>query len=187
MDPQNDTDPAAGVLLIAGTALQDSYFGRSVVLLCDHQDEGSFGLVLNHPMSISLGDVVDDLAWNAPLFCGGPVAENSLHFLHGDADLDIGSREVVPGVYWGGDFDALREKVLIGRIKPEEVCFFLGYSGWNDGQLADEIGEDSWFLTLAAPKNVFFSDFANHWRHAFTGMGPAFAILGNFPDDPRLN
>jgi putative transcriptional regulator len=187
MLPKNDTKPAAGILLIAGTALQDSYFGRSVVLLCDHQDEGSFGLVLNHPMPVSLGDVVDDLSWNAPLFCGGPVAENTLHFMHRHADLGIGSREVVPGIYWGGDFDALREKVLIGRIQPEELRFFLGYSGWGEGQLAGEITEDSWFLTPAEPKTVFYEDFTNHWRHVFMGMGPEFAILGNFPDDPRLN
>ena len=187
MLPKSKTEPAAGVLLIAGTVLQDSFFGRSVVLLCDHQDEGSFGLVLNNPLPLSLNDVVEDLAWNAPLFCGGPVQENSLHFVHGHANLGIGSREVLPGIYWGGDFDALREKVLIGRIKPDEVRFFLGYSGWGEGQLAREITEDSWFLTPACPDTVFVADIANHWRHVFTQMGPQFAILQNFPDDPRLN
>jgi putative transcriptional regulator len=187
MLPQSDTEPAAGVLLIAGTALQDSYFGRSVVLLCDHQEEGSFGLVLNNQLPISLGDVVDDIGWNAPLFCGGPVQENSLHFIHDRAELEIGSREVLPGIYWGGDFDALREKILIGHIQPEHIRFFLGYSGWGEGQLAREITEDSWFLTPATPQTVFFADIANHWRHIFTRMGPDFAILGNFPDDPRLN
>ncbi|MFT5126636.1 MAG: putative transcriptional regulator [Rhodothermales bacterium] len=187
MLPKNDIEPAPGVLLIAGTALQDSYFGRAVVLLCEHQDEGSFGLVLNHAMPISLDDVVNELSWTAPLCCGGPVAENTLHFLHPHANLGIGSREVLPGIYWGGDFDALREKVMLGQVKPEDLRFFLGYSGWSAGQLASEISEDSWFMTPANAENVFYEDSANHWRHAFTGMGPAFAILGNFPDDPRLN
>jgi putative transcriptional regulator len=185
--PRIAMPPRAGVLLIAQTSLLDPNFGRSVILLCEHSDEGTFGLVLNQRLDLGVRDLVDDIGWDAALHKGGPVQPNTLHFIHRDASLDIGSQEVLPGVYWGGSFDGLSDALASGQIAPDAVRFFVGYSGWGRGQLAGEIERDSWYLAAATPPLVFCEDPRNHWRLVFREMGPEYALLAHFPDDARLN
>jgi len=128
--------PETGMLLISGVNMLDQNFARSVIFLCDHQKEGSFGLVLNQPLPLQLSDVVTKInGWDARLYRGGPVQENTLHFLHKSPDLDINSHEILPGIYWGGDFDALNEILSKKKMPASDFRFFVGYSGWGDGQL----------------------------------------------------
>ena len=176
------------MFLIAGANMLDSSFGRSVILLCEHRYEGSFGLVLNQPMPLKLSEILTDIKdWDAPIFRGGPVQKNSLHFIHRCKRLDIGSKEIMPGVYWGGELNALRDQIRSKKISPNEIRFFVGYSGWGEGQLDSEIKKDSWYLTKASSKYTFFRDSRNLWRKIFQSMGKDYEILTNFPDDPRLN
>lgn len=183
-----DLDPARGVLLIAAANLLDPNFTRSVILLCEHQQEGSFGLILNRELPIGVKDVVqDDLPWDAPLFRGGPVQENTMHFIHRCPELAADSQEVLPGIWWGGDFEKVSRLLTYEEIEPADVRFFIGYSGWGEAQLADEMDRDSWYLRKGREDLVFPGDIDNLWRQALRSMGPDFTILSNFPDDPRLN
>lgn len=180
--------PAAGVLLLAAANLLDPNFTRSVVLLCQHGPEGSYGLVLNRPLEHGLVEVLDDLrGWDAPLYAGGPVQRNTLHFLHARADLDIGSHEVLPGVYWGGDFEGLRAALEQHRLRPDECRFFLGYSGWGEGQLEGELKQQSWYLAQGHAENVFVADPRQQWRQILRTLGGSYTLVSTFPDDPRLN
>ena len=180
--------PASGMFLIAGANMLDPNFSRTVILLCEHRYEGSFGLVLNQPLSIKLADIVTNIKnWDGKVHRGGPVQENSLHFIHRRGDLDIGSKEIMPGVFWGGEFKELARHIGTKRISSRDVRFFVGYSGWGEGQLASEIGRDSWYLSKATTQMIFYEDSRNHWRNIFKTMSDEFAILRNFPDDPRLN
>ena len=179
--------PEPGMFLIAGANMLDSNFSRSVILLCEHRYEGSFGLLLNQPLPLKLTDIVTITGWDAGIYRGGPVQENTLHFIHRCANLDIGSREIMPGVYWGGEFEDLAKKVSQKKISPEDIRFFIGYSGWGEGQLDNEIKNDSWYLRKADRKMIFYNDSRNHWRSIFKSMGKEYEILTNFPDDPRLN
>ncbi len=184
----DDLQPAAGVLLVAAANLLDPNFSRTVILLCEHQPEGTFGLVLNRKLPIRLRDVVsEDLGWDANLYRGGPVQENSLHYIHARADLNIDSQEVCPGIYWGGDFERLSQLLKYGEADVDDFRFFVGYSGWGEGQLDGEIDQDSWYLRKARPDLVFDKDATNLWRRTLASMGNDFRLLANFPDDPRMN
>ena len=183
----NDYDIKTGKLLIAAENLHDPNFDRTVILLCEHSDKGSFGLVLNHKLKVRLNDVLKELSWNAQLFHGGPVEQNSLHFIHCRDDISVSSKKIIPGVFWGGDFNRMKHLIEEGVVQPEECRFFIGYSGWGKDQLHDEMERKSWYTRTATKDLIFSDDSPNHWRNVFKSMGPEYNILSKFPDDPRLN
>lgn len=183
-----ELSPETGNLLLAAPMMGDPNFRRSVVLLCEHSPEGSFGLILNRPLGVSLSEVLEGLeADSYPLYQGGPVQTDTLHFLHTRDDLVEGSIAVQRGIRWGGDFDALRSALSSGVMRPEHVRFFLGYAGWSGGQLEFEIEEGGWIVAPASENVVFSGEGSRLWRDVLRGMGAQYAMLANFPDDPRLN
>ena len=122
-----DEKVLTGKLLLAKPYLGDPNFERSVVLICEHSEEGAFGLVLNQGTQNQLSDFFDDVYSNNPVFLGGPVENNTLHFLHKRGDLIEGSIRLVDGLYWSGNFEQIRALLLQGEILPEDIRFFLGY------------------------------------------------------------
>ncbi len=188
IDFHNSLEPQTGSFLLANTSLVDPNFFRAVVLLCEHEPEGTFGLVLTQPLTVMLSEGVQSLfGWDAPLHRGGPVEPGSLHFVHGRSDLDIGSVEVARGIYWGGSFERVNELIGEGVAAPTDFRFFVGYSGWGPGQLDEELEQQSWYLTPAASSLAFEGDPALIWQHALQGMGPEFAMLSHVPLDPHVN
>jgi putative transcriptional regulator len=182
----------AGTLLISKPFLGDPNFERSVVLLCRHEPaEGSFGLVLNSPTTLTLGDVLnlpveDHPAAAIPLLLGGPVEPDTLHFLHQVADLP-GATGLGQGVYWGGDFELLLGLLGSGAVLPDAVRLFVGYSGWSSGQLAAEMQGQSWIRQPASAGKVFTLASDAFWREILREKGGRFKLLANYPVDPRLN
>ncbi|MBC8044798.1 MAG: YqgE/AlgH family protein [Rhizobacter sp.] len=180
----------AGAMLVAGTELNDSNFKRSVILLCEHGEPGSFGLVLNRPLELKLADVTQgaDIFFDAPVFLGGPVQPNTLHVLHTKPLDNLGeSSEVVPGVYWGSDFEKVRDALNQKKVSPSEFRFFLGYAGWGAGQLAGEVAEAAWILAQGLKEFVFDFPPEKLWSAVLRRMGGDYAILANTPEDLRLN
>lgn len=182
-----------GSLLISQPFLGDPNFERTVVLLCSHsQEEGSFGLVLNRPAQLQLGDVLELPGGSVlppaqlPLGIGGPVQPDTLHYLHQVPDLpqavDLGQH-----VYWGGNFAALLELLLAGRISPDSVRLYAGYSGWTAGQLAEEVRENVWIVHPNAAGKVFTLETDAFWQSILREKGGRFRVLSNYPTDPRLN
>ncbi|RMH66165.1 MAG: YqgE/AlgH family protein [Bacteroidetes bacterium] len=183
-----DITPAPGVLLVAPPLLADPNFRRSVVLLCEHGEDGSFGLILNRPMAIQPAEVLDDFyGYDEPLSLGGPVEPNTLHYLHRHGDVIPGAIRVFDGVYWGGDFEAVRTLTASGGASTGDLRFFLGYAGWSPGQLDAEIDAGGWFLARAREAAIFPRDPDRLWRDVLRSMGREYALLANFPDDPRMN
>jgi putative transcriptional regulator len=183
-----DLDPRPGTVLISPPMLQDPNFRRTVVLLCEHNDEGSFGLILNRPLDIDLNDVLEDyLPFDDPVGLGGPVQRNTLHFIHRRDDLIPGSIELPNGVHWGGDFDQIKTLLQGGDLSGDDVRFFVGYAGWSPGQLQGEIDNDGWIVTQTGADVLFPDDPSTLWRSVLRSMGGEYAILANFPDDPRMN
>lgn len=181
-------DPAPGVLLIADPFLKDPNFQRSVVFLCEHQPEGSFGFTLNRVSESTLGELIPELeGYDFPVFIGGPVNMNSLHFLHQYPELIPGSQEVTKGVWWGGDFDAVKEHILGSRISGSGIRFFAGYSGWGENQLATELEEKTWLTVEANRKLIFHPDHHEIWKEALLTLGGDYRMMVNFPIDPQLN
>ena len=182
-----------GTLLISQPFLGDPNFERSVVLLCrDEAEHGSFGLVLNRLTALTLGDVLDLPAEAAvtaaglPLYLGGPVEPNTLHYLHRRADLP-GARDLGQEVYWGGDFEELLGLLVSGAVGADEVRLFAGYSGWSVGQLAGEMQGQSWIRHPASAGKVFTLASDAFWREILREKGGRFKVLANYPVDPRLN
>jgi putative transcriptional regulator len=181
-------DPIAGALLISDPFLKDPHFMRTVVFLCEHKTEGSFGFVLNRPYEQTLDEFIPELeGFMIPLFYGGPVQPDTLHFLHNMPNLIPGGQKVVNGVYWGGDFQKVIELIQNRELELDKIKFFLGYSGWSEGQLADEITEKSWLTTLAKKGLVFHPDAAEVWRDAIREMDDKYHPIMHYPIDPQLN
>lgn len=177
-----------GCLLLAEPFSDDYNFRRSVVLLCEHDKEGTFGLILNKVLQLSLSDALPELeAADIPLYYGGPVQTDTLHYLHTFGDVLEGSVEVNAGLFWGGDFEKMKFLINTKQANSGNVRFFLGYSGWTFGQLEEEIRQNSWILTSNDKEFVFDEDSDRLWRTVLHRMGGDYRLMSNFPDDPQLN
>lgn len=176
-----------GSILIAEPYLGDPNFERSVVLICEHSHEGSFGLVLNQSTNLTLSDVLEDVYADMPLYVGGPVQQNTLHYIHRRPDLIDNSIRVLDGLYWSGDFEQVKQAVNLGTLKEEDIRFFIGYSGWSSGQLDGELAEKSWYVTQTDAGFLFDTPADQFWRGILKRMGGEFKAISNYPVDPRLN
>lgn len=181
-------EPAPGILLIADPFLKDPNFLRTVVFLCEHREEGSFGFVLNRQYENTLDELIPELEGHRiPVYYGGPVQMDSIHFLHQYPDQIPGSQEVMKGIYWGGDFDAVVNLIKNEDIDVSRIRFYIGYSGWTEGQLSNEMGEKTWLTVKATRKLIFHENYEEIWKDALRHLGGDYEIMVNFPIDPQLN
>jgi putative transcriptional regulator len=178
-----------GDLLISEPYLPDPNFERTVILICEHNEEGSIGFVLNKPSILKLEDVMDEVqGFETTLYTGGPVQQNTLHFIHKTKDIFSDYRTLKEGLYWGGNFDELLSFINIRKINPGDFRFFIGYSGWSPDQLETEIKENSWIIYKnATPEQVFGLSPDSLWRSVLKSMGGEYRAISNYPIDPRLN
>src|SRR4051812_7535524 len=140
---RNKLKPEKGRLLISEPFLPDPNFERTVVLLCDHNEEGSFGFVLNKPSIVKVSEVMDSIHnLDEIVYVGGPVQQDSLHFIHRNIKLE-GAIEICDGICWGGSFESLVLMAETKQVAAQDIRFFLGYSGWGPGQLETELEEES--------------------------------------------
>ena len=180
--------PGAGVLLIADPFLKDPNFRRTVVFLCEHQDEGSFGFVLNRNYEFTLDQLMASAeGMPLPVFYGGPVQLDTIHFLHQYPEKIPGGFEVTDGIFWGGDFETAISLIKEGEIETAGIRFFIGYSGWSEGQLQDELKEKSWITSKGKSKLIFHNDMNAIWKDALLDLGGEYEQLTNYPNDPQLN
>jgi putative transcriptional regulator len=180
--------PEAGILLIADPFLKDPNFKRSVIFLCEHQSEGSFGFLLNKTYEYSLKDLVNNAEdLEIPVYFGGPVQTDTIHFLHQYPEFIKGSYEVINGIYWGGNFEDALELIRAGKIKTSGIRFYIGYSGWAGGQLEDELKEKSWLPAKADQTLIFHKKTEDIWKEAIRLLGGNYLMMINFPIDPQLN
>jgi putative transcriptional regulator len=189
MDQHSIPKLQAGNLLLSAPFLNDENFVRSVILLCEHEDQGSFGFVINKLSILNLGDLVKDLSFlDCEVFVGGPVEQNTLHFIYFGAQLLQDSKPLGEEIWWGGDFSTLVQLLKSHQLEVNQVRFFLGYSGWDDGQLQEELAEDTWVVYSGATTSTIFENSPDQiWRQLMKGMGGEFEIQSNYPIDPRLN
>jgi putative transcriptional regulator len=182
-------EPGPGILLIADPFLKDPNFLRTVVLLCEHKEaEGSFGFVLSRKIEQTLDELLDNFeGFKLPVFYGGPVQTDTIHFIHQYPDLIPDSVKISNGIYWGGNFETVTALIKANNIDANKIKFFIGYSGWSDGQLLEELDEKSW-LTVDATKNLVFTTQATEvWKGSLKRLGGDYEMMVNFPTDPQLN
>ncbi len=185
----NTVAAASGRLLISEPFMLDPNFKRSVILLAEHSSDGVMGYVLNHQSEYLLGDLLPDISYSEiPVYVGGPVSNNTLHFIHRCPEKIDGGTEIYEGVYWGGNFETVKQLVTSYQLNEDEIRFFAGYSGWSQEQLDNELNENSWMV--ADQYNIdalFVNEEHNMWKEVIVGMGKRYAHIANFPENPTLN
>lgn len=180
--------PESGKLLLSEPFLKDAYFSRSVILLAEHNEEGSYGLIINKPTHLSISELIEDFpAFDAPIYLGGPVNPNSVFYLHSLGNEIENCIKVSDNLFFGGDIEQIKELILINRIKPSDIKFYSGYSGWVPKQLDRELKEKSWVVVDYQNINFLENTPQVLWNNILKKMGKEYAYWAISPIDPQLN
>ena len=184
----NNILPQKGDVLVAEPFMTDPNFEHAVILLCENNEDGAYGFVLNKPSDCFLCDSLPEFEnINARLYIGGPVEQNTLHFIHKIGDQLKGSISLGNDLYWGGDFEDLRVLLTTGLVNPDDFIFFLGYTGWDNIQLKEELKQNAWAVTKLTAMEVFTDTPSLLWKTTMVSLGGKYKIIANFPSNPRLN
>ncbi|MEI7787294.1 MAG: YqgE/AlgH family protein [Chlorobiaceae bacterium] len=178
----------AGKLLLASANMLESNFKRTVLIMCEHNEKGSLGFILNRPMEFKVCEAIagfEDI--EEPLHMGGPVQVDTVHFLHLRGDLIEDSLEILPGLFWGGDKNQLSFLLNTGVMLPSEIRFFLGYAGWTAGQLESEFEEGAWYTAEASKEMIFSDAYERMWSRSVRSKGGEYQLVANAPELPGLN
>lgn len=183
-----DKIPEKGKILISEPFLPDTFFNRSIVYLTDHNPKGSVGFILNKTLDIKICDAVTGFeGWNENLNMGGPVAPDSLHYLHNLGSLVPKSVRVDGDIYWGGNLDIIRKLIQSGSIIQSQIRFFLGYSGWSAGQLERELKENSWVIAKVRSDIIMNSRGLDTWKRVLKSFKNKYRMWADFPESPEMN
>ncbi|WP_116105580.1 YqgE/AlgH family protein [Lewinella sp. IMCC34191] len=177
-----------GTILLAEPFMLDQNFKRSTILLVEHNEEGSLGFIINHKVNMRVDELVKDFPdFDAPVYFGGPVGTDTVHYLHNKGDILEGSDEVVKGIFWGGDYEKL--KILIDQqlITPQDIRFFVGYSGWSERQLQEELEGGSWVTATMYPNYLFKSQPEKLWSQVMHNKGNTFSVIAGMREEPSYN
>jgi len=179
----------SGSLLVATPFQNDPYFRRSVILLVEHGIEGSLGFLLNKRIDMKLYQIIKDLdETSMNLFLGGPVQMDTLHFVHRlGAEFAGECTEISPGIYWGGDFELVKQNIQAGLISTQDINFYMGYAGWNHEQLENEFEDNSWISIPASLDDLFTDQPDLLWNQVLHTHEPRLKMLSHFPVNPRYN
>ena len=180
--------PSKGKLLVAEPFLGDPSFERSVVLLTEHNNDGSVGFILNQPLDLSLDKLFEDFpSFEANVNYGGPVQKDSLYYIHNKGELIADSLKLSDDLYWGGNINAIKEMISANLITEKDIMFFLGYSGWGKTQLLDEIEENSWLIIENTAIDIIKKNHGDSWRSILSQLDGDYRLWANSPSDPILN
>jgi putative transcriptional regulator len=177
-----------GRLLASEPYLPDPNFERTIILLTEHNEDGSVGFVLNKPSETLVSEIVDDIKRiQARVFIGGPVQQDTLHFIHRIPLIDD-SVEIGKGIFWGGNFEQLLLLIETDQLNPFDIKFFLGYSGWSQGQLDEELKAESWIVSDRLSEELIFeTPSEDMWKKTLKTLGGRFSVYSNYPIDPSMN
>lgn len=184
----NHIAPKMGHVLIAEPFLAGSYFNRSIIILASYSEKGAVGFILNKKVDYPVEDLfVDFPDFDSEIHIGGPVGTDSIYFIHTLGDIIPGSLHIKEDLYWGGDFETLKRQIKLGLVHSNQVRFFLGYSGWDPGQLEEEIKENSWLVTDLAQTDLMSIEENEMWVESVRSVGGRYSMWENFPENPSLN
>jgi len=184
----NNVTPKRGRVLVAEPFLKDSYFKRSVVLLTEHNNEGTLGFVLNNPINFSVDEIIKDFpAINSLVSVGGPVRTDTVHYIHTLGHIIPDSQVIMEQVYWGGNLEAIKSGISEGWIKEYQIRFFVGYSSWHPGQLEKEIEENSWLVTQIDRLDVMHGSDIQLWENILKNEEERYQMWVRYPEDPAWN
>ena len=189
-----------GTLLVATPALESAAFDRTVVLITRYSEtELTMGLVLNRPLGerirLYAADSLQQLTGGDDacaelgriFYQGGPVHQRYLFFLHRLDGLVEGGTKILDGLYFGGNLDTQYTEAEVLRADVPRLRFYLGYAGWEPGQLEAEISAGTWFLAPGDPELVLAPTPETMWQAVLYSLGGKYRPLSVFPEDPAVN
>jgi putative transcriptional regulator len=187
---RNNVRPEKGKILISEPFLQGISFQRAVILLVEHNAKNSMGFVLNKRTDLVVNDFLPELKHlpDIPIYLGGPVHFNHLFYIHllGDDIVPDGAK-IGKKLRFDGNFEALKRYIANGGAVEGKVKFFMGYSGWSENQLNDEIMRDSWLVGETSPQNMMLADDESFWDYALDTLGNPYTLWKNYPKNPEWN
>jgi putative transcriptional regulator len=177
-----------GKLLIAEPSiLNDSSFNRTIILITEHTKNNAVGFILNRPLAYTINDLLPDIFCEFTIYQGGPVEQDNLYFIHKVGNLIPESIEIGNGIFWGGNFEALKYALNNELLTEKDIRFFLGYSGWSKNQLEREIQSKSWFVSENDYENIFAINDETLWREKLLQKGGNYKLWANAPSDIQQN
>ena len=178
-----------GSLLIANPEIESDLYSKSVVLVCEHNASGSFGLIINKPLNLEMpADIINMGNLENPhlsTLAGGPIQVGQMMLLHSSNTIPDQTLELCPGVFLGGNLEFLQEAASDPNGPHIKLCF--GYSGWAAGHLEKEFLQGHWFVHQAKASHIFDSSLKNLWHTILQEMGGKYVNIAKIPDDPSLN
>jgi len=184
----NATKVGKGAVLLAEPFSLDTNFKRSAVVLTEHQDEGTVGFIMNKKLDVNIEDLLTEFPeFESEVYYGGPVATDSIHFLHNVGELLEGSERISHGVYWGGDFEKLKFLISTKLVLPKNIRFYVGYAGWSSGQLSDELDYGSWVIANMHANYLFKSQSEELWEVIMSHKGDPYSVIAKMPDTINWN
>ena len=184
--------PVRGSLLVAKPTVGDFFFKRSLVLIVDPDEgDGAMGVVVNNYTGYNLRDIMPEIESvdEIPLLLGGPVGSQMMFYLHTlGPDIVPDSIDLGNGVWFGGEFDAIKRYVELGGPVEGHVKFIVGYSGWSAGQLDGEIKRHDWAVLNQVDRELLMdAGDDDRWRDAVECFGDRYRLWLNLPSDPTYN
>jgi putative transcriptional regulator len=184
----NNVPPKNGRVLISEPFSKDLFFKRSVVFLTEHNDDGTVGFILNKPSELNISELIEDFPDKGfTVSIGGPVQTNTIHYLHTLGDAIPGSLKVTDEIYWGGDIEHIKVMAESDLIAIDQIRFFVGYSGWSEGQLDDELKNDFWIVSEIKKEGIFTPEIEATWKSVLQKMEEKYKIWTSFPENPEMN
>lgn len=178
----------AGDILIAKPFLQDGYFKRSVIYVCEHNKDGSLGFIVNKSHGLLLRDIFPHLKnANFQLFEGGPVSPNQLFYTHTLGTKLSGSQHIIDNIYWGGDFLKLCQMIEEGEVDSSNIRFYIGYSGWSEEQLDTEMENNMWFTKDSNYMDLIQENSDDLWGNELVKINARYKVFSDYAFDPSLN
>jgi len=178
----------SGRILLAEPFMIDPNFKRAVLLLCEHHNDGSVGFILNKAIDMKINELIADFPeFESEVYFGGPVQTDTIHYLHNLGDLLEDSQKIADGVFCGGDFEKLKFLISSKLVKPENIRFFVGYSGWSGGQLKEELKYGSWVAAEMHANYLFKQKQSDLWSEVMENKGDAYSVIAQLPDSFSWN
>ena len=184
----NTLNPVIGDVLISEPFMNDFYFRRSVILLIDHNEEGSLGVIFNKRLTIPFNEIVQGFPeFNANVYLGGPVETDRIFFIHTVGEMIPDSHLISNGLYWSGNINVLKSMIKMDLIKPHEVRFYVGYAGWDGGQLRNELKANTWVVGRFTSKQLLRTMPGKMWSDFVKQIGKRYTLWDKFPVNPSEN
>jgi len=183
----NTIKPKQGLVLVSEPFAPDSIFSRSVILLAEHNEEGSVGFILNKPFNRKISDFSTEFGnFDMNVSLGGPVESEHIYYIHTYGEKIPGSIHIKDNLFWGGEFRVVQTMSEIGKLDENKIRFFVGYSGWSFKQLINEINKNYWLVSEIDVKTIMKND-KKIWNKTVSALEKPYRVWQYFPENPNLN